>query len=132
MCLPELLGVCAQQRKYLKSGICVNTGTLRLVAEPMVCLLWWMRSEPKTLLRVDVVCAHRLRWDVLAPMCREAIRSAKSELDDERASIAVELEGQQVNLRLADTTEMRKRTGKAHVAKHRNSGFSQSCDHLVA
>src|SRR5438067_1056519 len=94
----------ADSAKYRsRSGLCVNTGTLRLVAEPMVCLLWWMRSEPKTLLRVDVVCAHRLRWDVLAPMCREAIRSAKSELDDERASIAVELEGQQVNLRLADT-----------------------------
>jgi hypothetical protein len=91
-----------------------------------------MRPEAKTLSGVNVLSSNLLRRDVLAPVRYEAVGCAECDLDNERTSVAVELEAEEIDLRLADSAKVRKRSGKPHIAKNRNNNFAQGCNHLVA
>jgi hypothetical protein len=48
------------------------------------------------------------------------------------AAPAIELKREQVNLAVANAPEMRKCTGKPHIAKRRHNNTTERLDHFVA
>ena len=88
----------AQIRQNLAGRICKpsSTGTFVVISEPVVAS--HSRSQPNTLIRMQVSHDHFCRRDQFAPGHGYSLSGANSYLNDETTPMSIKLERKQVNL----------------------------------
>ena len=86
-----------------------------IISKPRICPTARNWLQAFALDRVKIPGSKLVGWDVLAPMGRQPTGIANGYLDDKAPSVAVKLEGDQINS-LMQTAEMREGAPKPSAA----------------